>query len=137
MLHVGGLPAHNDLSAKYVTATRSWSGSTAATSGANAESDSRYTVNYWDPVGYVDFLYDLQRDRLLSPALTDEVLSYAKLSPQSGTVEYANALVAKIPGGPYPQKHGWIPRRGPMGRKRMAPITVRQSLPLLTGARTP
>lgn len=114
MLHVGGLRAHNDLTKKYGTTTRGWG---AAPAGSSAETDSRYTVNRWDPIGYVDFLYDLQQETLLSPALTDEVLGYAEKAPQRGSVGYANALVAKVPGGPYPQKHGWIPANGQYGRQ--------------------
>lgn len=114
MLHVGGLPAHNDLTKKYGSATRSWG---LAPSGYSTERDSRYTMNRWDPKGYVDFLYDLQQEKLISPALTDEVLGYAEKAPQKGSVGYANALVAKIPGGPYPQKHGWIPATGQYGRQ--------------------
>lgn len=114
MLHVGGLPAHNDLTKKYGTTTRSWG---VSPPGYGAERDRRYTVNRWDPMGYVDFLYDLQQEKLISPALTDEVLGYAKKAPQRGRVGYSNALVAKIPGGPYPQKHGWIPANGQYGRQ--------------------
>ncbi len=114
MLHVGGLRAHNDLTKKYGTTTRAWG---AAPSGFATEKDSRYTVNRWDPIGYVDFLYDLQQERLVSPALTAEVLGYAEKAPQRGSVTVANALVAKIPGGPYPQKHGWIPATGQYGRQ--------------------
>jgi len=114
MLHVGGLPAHNDLTRKYGTTTTSWGESP---SGYGTEKDRRYTVNRWDPVGYVDFLYDLRQGTLISTALTDEVLEYAKQAPQKGTVGDSNALVAKIPGGPYPQKHGWIPANGQYGKQ--------------------
>lgn len=114
MLHVGGLRAHNDLTKKYGTTTRAWN---AAPSGFSTERDSRYTVNRWDPIGYVDFLYDLQQEKLISSALTAEVLGYAEKAPQRGSVTVANALVAKIPGGPYPQKHGWIPANGQYGRQ--------------------
>lgn len=114
MLNVGGLAAHNDRTKKYGTTTKAWGEGPA---GFSTERDSRYTVNRWDPMKYVDFLYDLQQEKLVSPALTSEVLGYAKKAPQAGKVTDANALVAKVPGGPYPQKHGWIPATGQYGRQ--------------------